>query len=145
MASTAATSARSAFSAAGSASLGRRGAGEIAGRVEHFAAQVVGHDETQHLPMGDLIPQAIDRAAGQLDFELIRPSRSISVEVPKQQHAAAIDPPGHPDAAGIGLGPLDDQLVAAHVGAAVPGQFVLAAHVNLVEAAGRNAISIVNR
>ena len=37
------------------------------------------------------------------------------------------------------------ELIAAEIGAAEPGQVVLAAHVDVFEPAGRNAISIVDR
>ena len=94
--------------------------------------------------MGDLVAEAVDHAAGQLDFEPVGPVALHQRRGAQEQHAPAVDPPGHPDAAGIALGPLDDQLVAADVGAAEPRQVVLAAHVNLFEPAGRNAISIVN-
>ena len=38
-----------------------------------LAAQIVGHDEAHHFPLGDLIAEAVDHAAGQLDFEQVRP------------------------------------------------------------------------
>ena len=71
-------------------------------------------------------------------------SRSISVEVPTSSGPALADPPGNEHAAGVAFVPLDDQLIAAEIRAAEPGQIVLAAHVDVFESAGRNAIAIVN-
>ena len=71
-------------------------------------------------------------------------SRSISVEVPIEHGARLADAPRDEDAAGVALVALDDELIAAEIRAAEPGQVVLAAHVDVLESAGRNAISIVN-
>ena len=71
-------------------------------------------------------------------------SRSIERRGADQHGARIADPPGHEDAAGIIFVAFDHELVAAEVRAAEPGEIVLAAHVNVFEPAGRNAIAIVD-
>jgi hypothetical protein len=48
-------------------------------------------------------------------------------------------------ASGVAFISLDDKLVPAEVHPREPRQVVLAAHVNVIESAGRNAIPIVNQ
>ena len=103
-----------------------------------------GHDEAHHFPLSDLVAEIVEHAAGQLDFEQVRAVALHERRGADQQRARVADSPGDEDAAGVVFVALDDQLLAAEIGAAEPGEVVLAAHVDVFEPAGRNPIPIVD-
>ena len=134
------------FGGGGGIVLRRGGARELGRWLRALARRKsLRHDEAQHFPLGDLIAEVVDHAAGQLDFEQVG-LVALHERRGADEQRAATRRSARGRTRGRNRSSLRSmiELVAAEIGAAEPGQVVLAAHVNVVEPAGRNAIAIVN-
>ena len=121
-----------------------RAAGEIAGGFGNLAAERRGHDEAHHFPLGNLVAEIIEHSAGQLDFQQVGAVALHERRGADQERARVADLPGDEDTAGVVFVSLDDELLAAEIGAAEPGDVVAAAHVDVFEPAWRNPFPIVD-
>ena len=107
-------------------------------------AERLGYHEPEHFPLRRLIAQVVDHAAGELDFEQIGSVPFHEGRCIDQDWARLIDPPGNEYAAGVAFAALDDQLAAAEIGSPEPGQVVWAAHMNMLQPAGWDAVPVVH-